>query len=74
MTEKYLLNTQIWIDHYLERIPHGEAALKLILKIIAEDSIIIFTNFIQRNLFHITNIYNHYLIRYFHVRIYSREG
>jgi len=45
MTEKYLLDTQIWIDHYLERVPHGEAALKLILKIIAEDSIIIFSNF-----------------------------
>jgi predicted nucleic acid-binding protein len=50
MTEKYLLDTQIWIDHYLERIPHGEAALKLILKIIAEDSIIIFSNFIEKEM------------------------
>lgn len=50
MSEKYLLDTQIWIDHYLKREPFGEFALKLILKIISEDSIIIFSNFNEKEM------------------------
>jgi len=38
------------MDHYLERGKNGESALKLILKIIADDSIIIFSNFVEKEL------------------------
>ncbi|MBS3123830.1 PIN domain-containing protein [Candidatus Woesearchaeota archaeon] len=50
MSEKYLLDTQIWIDHYLKREPFAETALKLILKTIKEDSIIIFSNFNEKEM------------------------
>ncbi len=47
----YYLDNQIWIDHYLGRGPDGiwgEDALKLIIKIIDEDSKIIFSNFNEK--------------------------
>lgn len=50
MTEKYYFDTSIWMDHYLERGDNGKFALRLILKIIAEDSIIIFSNFVEKEL------------------------
>jgi len=50
MAERYYFDTSIWMDHYLERGKNGESALKLILKIIADDSIIIFSNFVEKEL------------------------
>ena len=53
MAKIFLLDTQIWIDHYLKRGPNGEwgkVALELILKIIAEDSIVIFSNFNEKEM------------------------
>lgn len=55
-TDLFLLDTQIWVDHYLKRGPeeiYGEMALKLILKIIADDAKIIFSNFNEKELKHI---------------------
>ena len=49
----YLLDTQIWIDHYLERGPdgiYGDQALKLILKIIEDDSKVVFSNFNEKEM------------------------
>jgi len=49
----FLLDTQIWVDHYLERGPegiYGKQALKLILKVIADDIKILFSNFNEREL------------------------
>lgn len=49
----YYFDTQIWIDHYLKRGLsgiYGEQALKLILKIIAEDSKVIFSNFNEKEM------------------------
>ena len=46
----FYFDTSIWLDHYLERGVHGEAALKLILKIIAEDSFVVFSNFVEKEL------------------------
>lgn len=50
MAEKYYLDTQIWVDHYLKREPFGEAALKLILKVISKGFIIVFSNYIEKEL------------------------
>ena len=49
----FLLDTQIWIDHYLERGPdgiYGEQALKLILKIIEDDAKVVFSNFNEKEM------------------------
>ncbi len=49
----YYFDTQIWIDHFLKRGPDnifGEQALKLVLKIIAEDSKIIVSNFTTKEM------------------------
>ena len=46
--QSYYLDTSIWLDYYLNRGENGKIALKLILKIITEDSTIIFSNFIEK--------------------------
>lgn len=46
----FYFDTSIWMDHYLERGVHGEYALKLILKIIAEDSVVVFSHFVEKEL------------------------
>ncbi len=49
----YYFDTQIWMDHYLKRGPneiYGEQALALILKIIAEGSKVIFSNFNEKEM------------------------
>lgn len=49
----FLLDTQIWIDHYLERGPsgiYGKQALKLILKIIEDDLKVVFSNFNEKEM------------------------
>src|SRR3989344_7333963 len=54
MTENlYYFDTQIWIDHYLERGPdgiYGKQALTLILKIIEDDSKVVFSNFNEKEM------------------------
>lgn len=50
MAGRYYFDTSIWLDHYLKRGRHGEVALKLILKIIAEDFVIVFSNFVEKEL------------------------
>ena len=50
---KYYLDTQIWVDHYLKRGPseiYGRQALKLILKIIADNSKVVFSNFNEKEM------------------------
>ncbi len=49
----YYLDTSIWLDYYLEREENGKNALKLILKIINDKSVIIFSNFVKVELKHI---------------------
>ncbi len=44
MTIKYYLDTSIWLDFYEKRGANGEKALKLILKIIEEDHIILYSD------------------------------
>ncbi len=49
----YYFDTQIWIDHYLKRGQngiYGEQALRLILKVITEDSKVIFSNFNEKEM------------------------
>ena len=49
----YYYDTQIWTDHYLARGPngiYGKQAFKLIIKIIADDSKIVFSNFNEKEL------------------------
>lgn len=41
---KYYLDTSIWIDYYEKRGKNGKRALKLILKIIKENSIILYSD------------------------------
>ena len=40
----YNLDTSIWLDFGMKRGENGESALKLIIKIIEENSIIIYSN------------------------------
>lgn len=49
----YYFDTQIWMDHYLKRGPdgiYGKQALKLILKVIVNDSKVIFSNFNEKEM------------------------
>lgn len=50
MVIKIYLDTSIWLDHYLKRGKNGDAALRLILKIIKDDLIIIFSNYNEKEL------------------------
>ena len=50
---RYYLDTQIWIDYYTQRGPdgiYGDQALKLILKIIIDDSKVIFSNLHEKEM------------------------
>ena len=49
-TKIFYLDTSIWLDYYLQRGYNGDVALALILKIIVEDSIIIFSNYVEKEL------------------------
>lgn len=48
MADKYYLDTSIWVDFYDERGTKGEQAKLLLRKIIQEDKIIIFSDFIVK--------------------------
>jgi predicted nucleic acid-binding protein len=48
MTEKYYFDTSIWLDYYLKRASNGKIALKLILKIIDENGVIVYSDFILK--------------------------
>ncbi len=51
--QAYYLDTSIWLDHYEKRGMNGKNAFKLILKIIEEDSLIIYSDFHIRELKHL---------------------
>ena len=44
MTNKFYLDTSIWLDFYLKRGENGEVAKKLINKIIEKDKIIVYSD------------------------------
>ena len=50
MDNHFYLDTSIWVDHYLERGENGQVALKLILKIIDEHSVVVFSNYVEKEL------------------------
>ena len=50
MDNYFYFDTSIWVDHYLERGENGQVALKLILKIIDEHSIVVCSNYVEKEL------------------------
>lgn len=44
MAEKYYLDTSVWIDFHEKRGKNGEAALKLLTKIIEQDNILVYSD------------------------------
>lgn len=46
----YYFDTSIWLDYYLKREENGEAARKLILKIVKEGDIIVYSDLTLREL------------------------
>ena len=52
MAERYYLDTSIWLDYYEKRRKNGEAALKLITKIIKEASIVTYSDLHIKELKH----------------------
>ncbi|MBI2147200.1 hypothetical protein HYU19_01855 [Candidatus Woesearchaeota archaeon] len=48
--QRYYFDTSIWVDHYLKRGDHAEDVFNLIVKIIADDDIIIFSDYIEQEL------------------------
>ncbi|MFQ5531756.1 MAG: type II toxin-antitoxin system VapC family toxin [Candidatus Nanoarchaeia archaeon] len=50
MAEEFYLDTSIWLDVYEKRGKNGEAALKLINKILAENKVILYSDIVIREL------------------------
>lgn len=48
--QRYYFDTSIWIDIYEKRGYHGEVAKKLLEKIILEDNLVIFSNYVEKEL------------------------
>ncbi len=50
MIEEFYLDTSVWLDFYEKRGENGEAALKLIEKIVSENKIILYSDIVVREL------------------------
>jgi|SRR3989344_9274850 len=50
MTKRFYFDTSIWLDYYLKRGKNGEAAFKLIQKIVEDDYILVFSDYVIKEL------------------------